>query len=184
MQISIILQDQDVQAALSRLQQKVGNLKSAMDEIGQRYERSVLENWSGQKSPDGTPWLPNKVLSNYLAYTGTGKGQKRKEAYTKGGGIRAGFARFLAGKKILVLGGHLRGSVHYQATNDSMTIGSSGSIRYAAIHQFGGLAGRGRKIKIPARPWLALNKGTTLELAPKDKSMVLEVIERHLSGEI
>jgi phage virion morphogenesis protein len=183
MQIKVIIHDQDVKAALKRLQEKVGNLKPAMDEIGQRYERSVLDNFSKQSSPDGTPWLPNKVLSNYMAYTGTAKGKKRKEAYTKAGGLRANFSRFLENKRILVLTNALRGSIHYQATSNSVTIGS-GNIPYAAIHQFGGLAGRGRKVRIPARPWLAINRGKNLDLAPRDKTMVLEVIERHIADGI
>ena len=40
---------------------------------------------------------------------------------------------------------------------------------YAAIHQFGGKAGRGRKVDIPARPFLALT--------PQDKADILEDIQ-------
>lgn len=58
MQIKIAIQDEDVKAALLRLQDKVGNLKPAMEEIGQLYERSVLENFSKESAPDGTPWRP------------------------------------------------------------------------------------------------------------------------------
>jgi phage gpG-like protein len=181
MQTKITIQDAEVRAALLQLKATVGNLKPAMDEIGQLYERSVLDNFAKESSPDGTPWQPTKVLSNYLMYRGTEKGAKRKEAYTKKGGFRADFSRFLAGKKILVLSGSLRSRIHYQADKSSVTIGSAG-IPYGAIHQFGGMAGRGKKVKIPARPWLATNKGDSLELAAKDKAMVLEVIGRHLAG--
>lgn len=181
MQIKITVKDQDVRAALQRLKEKVGNLKPAMDEIGQKYERSVLENFAKQSSPDGTPWAPNKIISNHLAYSGTAKGAKHKPTHTKSGGMRAGFARFLENKRILVLTGAMRGSIHYQATNNSMTIGTA-NIPYAAIHQFGGLSGRGRKVKIPARPFLAANRGAVMELAAKDKAMVMEVIEKHLAA--
>ena len=76
MQIKITIQDADVQASLLRLKDKVGNLKAAMDEIGQRYERSVLENFANQSSPDGKPWQPNRIISNHLAYIGIDKGGK------------------------------------------------------------------------------------------------------------
>lgn len=33
-------------------------------------------------------------------------------------------------------------------------LAGSGQVRYAAIHEFGGMAGRGRRIFIPARPYL------------------------------
>ena len=181
MEIKITIQDAEVKAALKKLQDKVGNLKPAMDEIGQRYERSVLENFSKESSPDGTPWLPNRIISNHLAFSGTAKGSKRKETHTKAGGFRAAFSRFLANKKILTLTRTMKDRIHYQATENSVTIGTAG-IPYAAIHQFGGKAGRGKKVNIPARPWLAVNKGQSLDLAAKDKAMVLNVLEKHLAA--
>ena len=51
--------------------------------------------------------------------------------------------------------GHLIGSINYQSSSSSLSIGSGNEVQdYAAIHQFGGQAGRGRKVKIPARPYL------------------------------
>jgi len=46
--------------------------------------------------------------------------------------------------------------VHQNVTEDSVTIGSS--MLYARIHQKGGMAGRGRKVRIPARPYLGLTE--------------------------
>ena len=45
MDINITIDDAEVQALLGRLLAKTGNLKPAMDEIGQWYEWSVLENF-------------------------------------------------------------------------------------------------------------------------------------------
>jgi phage virion morphogenesis protein len=175
MQIKIAIQDADVKALLQRLKDKVGNLKPAMDEIGQRYERSVLENFANESSPDGTPWKPLKAQS--IA------GQYKKSKKKLKGGIRIAYQRYLDGKKILVNKGTLRDRVKYQATRNSMTIGSTGAIKYAAVHQFGSRADS--KNKIPARPWLAINVGSEqMDLAPKDKAMVLEVLERHLADAI
>ena len=49
---------------------------------------------------------------------------------------------------------------------------------YAAIHQFGGMAGRGRKVEIPARPYLPLT--TDGDLQPEAREEVLDTILRHL----
>lgn len=42
---------------------------------------------------------------------------------------------------------------------------------YAAIHQFGGKAGRGRKVDIPARPFLVLK--------PQDEDDILEDVQAY-----
>nr|DAS70403.1 MAG TPA: virion morphogenesis protein [Caudoviricetes sp.] len=42
---------------------------------------------------------------------------------------------------------------------------------YAAIHQFGGKAGRGRKVDIPARPFLVLT--------PQDEDDILEDVQAY-----
>lgn len=49
---------------------------------------------------------------------------------------------------------NLMGSIHSQYDNDKAVVGTN--VAYAAIHHFGGKAGRGKKTKIPARPFLVL----------------------------
>ena len=46
------------------------------------------------------------------------------------------------------------GSIHPEAHPDRAEIGTD--MIYAAIHQFGGLAGRGHVVEIPARPYLGV----------------------------
>ena len=179
MEFSVTILDKEVRRKIAELKRRCKDTQPAMHEIGQRYERRVLENFAKEQAPDGTPWKPTKVLSNYLGYVGTTKGGKRRSAYTKKGGFRSAFARYLANKKILVLSGRLKSRIHYQADGNSVRIGVAG-IPYAAIHQFGGMAGRGRKVEIPAREYLAMNEGQNLVLAPQDRSIILDVIRRHL----
>ena len=62
---------------------------------------------------------------------------------------------------------NLMGSITSDYSNDMATVGTNEP--YAAIHQFGGKAGRGRKVEIPARPFLALT--------PQDKADILEDIQ-------
>lgn len=56
--------------------------------------------------------------------------------------------------KPLIDKGDLRGSISSLADNDTAIVGTN--IVYAAIHNFGGMAGRGRKVKIPQREFLTL----------------------------
>lgn len=64
---------------------------------------------------------------------------------------------------------NLMGSITSDYTNDTAVVGTNEP--YAAIHQFGGKAGRGRKTTIPARPFLKL----TLE----DESDIMEDIQAY-----
>lgn len=62
---------------------------------------------------------------------------------------------------------NLMGSITSDYSNDMATVGTNEP--YAAIHQFGGKAGRGRKVKIQARPFLALT--------PQDEAYILEDVQ-------
>ena len=63
-----------------------------------------------------------------------------------------------------------------------MTIGSSGSIPYAAIQQMGGQAGRGKKVTIPARPYLAMNSGDGLALAEQDRTWIMNMVREEMAS--
>lgn len=53
---------------------------------------------------------------------------------------------------------HLAGSINYQIGRSGLKIGTGGEVNdYVAIHQFGAKAGRGRKMKIPAGPYMAFS---------------------------
>ena len=56
---------------------------------------------------------------------------------------------------------------------------------YAAIHQFGGMAGRGRKVEIPARPYLPLKReGGDHALTPTMNSRLLEMVADFIDGQM
>lgn len=61
----------------------------------------------------------------------------------------------------LRLTGRLRNSLTYVADHASVAIGTN--VRYGAIHQLGGKAGRGRKVTIPARPYLGASEAEKQE---------------------
>ncbi len=58
--------------------------------------------------------------------------------------------------KVLQRRGNLARSITRHADAESAMVGTN--LVYAAIHQLGGQAGRGRKVKIPARPYLELTR--------------------------
>lgn len=60
----------------------------------------------------------------------------------------------MAGGLTLVDTARLRNSINAKASSNSVEIGTN--VIYGAIHQLGGQAGRGKKVTIPARPFLAV----------------------------
>jgi phage virion morphogenesis protein len=65
-------------------------------------------------------------------------------------------ARALAGGKTLTDTARLRNSIDSAVAGDTVFVGSN--VVYSRIHQMGGMAGKGRKVKIPARPYLGVSK--------------------------
>ena len=85
--------------------------------------------------------------------------------------------------------GVLRGSIRVYSDKSSVTIGAArvmtkaGSpLEYAAIHQFGGMAGRNRKVRIPARPFLPVDRDGNL--SPEAERGVLAAIYDHLAESV
>ena len=68
--------------------------------------------------------------------------------------------------------GQLASSVTTQYDDDSAVIGSNKD--YARIHQLGGDAGRGKKVKIPARPYLFLVDDNFKEIITECKNYLSE----------
>lgn len=80
------------------------------------------------------------------------------------------------GGKILQDRGQLAASVTTDSGDDYAQIGSNRV--YAAIHQFGGEAGRGHKVTLPARPFLLMTAEHTLQ--PEAEEAVLGIAMDHL----
>jgi phage virion morphogenesis protein len=80
------------------------------------------------------------------------------------------------GGKILQDRGQLAASITADSGGDYAQVGSNKV--YAAIHQFGGQAGRGRKVAIPARPFLPMTAAGQLQ--PETETAVLEIAIAHI----
>jgi len=81
------------------------------------------------------------------------------------------------GGMTLVDNAHLRNSVHGRSGTSYAAAGPQGIV-YAAIHQFGGMAGPGRSVEIPARPYLPERDG---RLHNSDAVFVDAVLGRYIA---
>ncbi|MCC2096556.1 MAG: phage virion morphogenesis protein [Hyphomicrobiales bacterium] len=142
------IEDQDLQAELTRMIAQMGDLRPFHLNVGEHLLNSVDDRFQGQHDPKGAPWKP---LAPATAAKRVARGQ--------------------VPLTILRARGHLAGSFAYQAGAHQVEIGSN--LVYAAIHQFGGQAGRGRKVTIPARPILGLS--------PADEQEIVEIGKDHLN---
>lgn len=171
MAIEIKIDDAELKSMLKALQAKLGNLKPVMREIGAIVKTSVVKNFEvgGRYSEAGSvkggtkKWQPLSIRTLFA--------RPARQIVGKRGQFKASFERKLMNRKILFKQGLLLGSINYQAAADSVRIGPHRV--YAAIHQFGGRAGRGRKVKIPARPYLVIQD--------QDLAEMKAAISRHLS---
>lgn len=172
MKVTCTVNDTALQARLTHLTRNLGNLRPVMNEIGQKYERRVLENYANESAPDGTPWPRLSATTLMMGIT------RHKGIGKRGGLVKAG-RTYITNKKALVESNRMRSRLHYQADATSMRIGYIG-IPQAAIQQFGGLAGRGHKVRIPARQNLAMNSGDGMVLAARDRVWILAALQHHL----
>lgn len=62
----------------------------------------------------------------------------------------------------LIKSGRLRGSITHTASSDQTIVGTN--VIYAAIHQFGGSAGRNHSVHIDARPYLGVSGDDEAEI--------------------
>lgn len=127
--ITIKINEQDVIEALQRLRQVTNNLRPLMINISEIMLDDVMENFEQQ----GRPCWPDLAEVT--------KEKREQRGYWPG--------------KILQMRGELAASIQNNATDKSAIV-STNKV-YAAIHQFGGMAGRGRKVKIPVRPFMVLS---------------------------
>ncbi len=92
--------------------------------LGEAALQLVKREFEGGHDPYGTPWKPLSSVT-----------------------IQRSPRRM--GGKVLLDTGRLRRSFHRLPVPNGFVITSG--VKYAAIHNFGGMAGRGRKVRIPRR---------------------------------
>ena len=80
--------------------------------------------------------------------------------------------------KILRQSGYLADKTAYNYDDKGVEFGSDA--KYARLHQFGGNAGRGKKVKIPARPWLGIGDRDSEKLLKKATALLQHQINQNL----
>jgi phage gpG-like protein len=165
--VNVIIDDTQLQAALRRLEHAGVDLSPAMRDIAQALVLVTEDNFEAEGRPI---WMPLSEATKHARLGG-------KKAYKKNGELTAAAQRRQdAGFRILQHTGGLAGSI---STDYDSTQAVAGSNKlYAAIHQFGGEAGRGRKVEIPARPYLPVTAEGNLQ--PEAREEVLDTILHHL----
>jgi phage virion morphogenesis protein len=144
--LRIQIRAEDLERRLGQIAQRASNMRPAYQAIGNYLVGETQDRIKRETSPDGTRFQPLAAAT-----------VRRKAAKGK---IR----------KILQEEGNLVGTIAAQVHGAGVAIGSN--LPYAAIHQYGGKAGRGRKVTIPARPYLGVSEA--------DEQEILGLIEDHL----
>ncbi|MEK7382081.1 MAG: phage virion morphogenesis protein [Elusimicrobiota bacterium] len=161
--ITIEVHNTAVQAALSRLQASISDPTPAMQSIGDEMVSRIALGFNDSRDPWGNGWEPLKLATTL----------KRRHGNSPGA------------DKPLVNFGHLASSFSARADRESVTVGTNwmaGVIATgAAIHQFGGKAGRGRKVTIPPRPFLPIRKWVG-ELPADWETAVVNILQRYIQG--
>ena len=70
--------------------------------------------------------------------------------------------------------GRLRSSIVHTLTEGGRAVEVGTSVAYAAIHQLGGRAGKGRRARVPARPYLGIDE--------RDRAAIARIVTRALEG--
>ena len=122
--------DREVQAMVARAVSSIQDMSPVMKSFSEYMVTRTDDRFRNEKAPDGSPWQRLSPIT-----------VKRKAEQNKI-------------DKILQQDGFLR-LVHPAADRDSAGVYSDRI--YAAIHNRGGMAGRGRKVKIPKREFLGFN---------------------------
>lgn len=166
--VSITIDDRQLQATLRNLERAGGDMTPAMRKISQTLLKITEDNLEAEGRPK---WAP-LAESTKLARLGG------KKAFKKNGELKASAQRQLSNFRILQHSGQLASSVTPDYDSNQAVIGSSKV--YAAIQHFGGEAGRGGSVELPARPYFPMTADG--ELQPEAREEVLDTVLRHLKS--
>ena len=127
--IEIKIDNKELNQVLGKLFEKTTDLRPLMKNIAGIMADAVEENFKQEGRPE---WAKLKDSTIKL---------RTQKGYWSG--------------KILQMRGELAASITSEYSENSAIVGTNKT--YAAIHQFGGNAGRNKKVTISARPYLKLD---------------------------
>ncbi|QIW15846.1 phage virion morphogenesis protein [Pasteurellaceae bacterium RH1A] len=144
--IKITLNDTQAVSSLQQIARQLESPRRLYGILGESLKKIHNQRFKQEIDPEGNRWqaLSDRTLA-----------LKRKRGKSL---------------KILRQDGNLADRTAYNIKADGVEFGSSQP--YAALHHFGGRAGRRRKVTIPARPWLGVGR--------RDEDYLLEKARHHL----
>lgn len=173
---TITVHDEQVRAALKALASRVQNMQPVLQAIGEDIVERTKHRFDTSTGPDGVAWKPNSAATLDMLAARLGKSYRKKS-----GDLNSKGAARVAGKKPLIgESGDLRRQIIAVADDRSVTVSST--VAYSAIQQFGGKAGRGHKVTIPARPFLPVRQDETLY--PQEQALVLAELNAYLADRL
>lgn len=132
--------------------EKAQNIEVIKDDIGLITDTDIRKNFEKEESPSGKKWIEWSETTK--KYRKNNEGKKKD-----------------LGEKKLRFENDLYKSLAYKKTKYGVIYGTINQpIKYARIHQYGGKAGRGRKVYIPSRPYI----GISIRLKEKIKRYILD----------
>ncbi len=161
-----------IERVLDKLQRaaKIAGTKTVLEGIGDIVVDSVQENFR-EEGVDGKKWIENRhdtIAKKHL--NGKKNNYRKNRRLTKTGQRRVGKNQILTDTSTL------RRSVHRtKFSGDSVFVGTN--MPYGAIHHFGGPTGRGKKVNMPARPWLVVNKNGLKRIEEFVESKIEEALK-------
>ena len=142
--LTVDVNDRQVNRLFSRLLNKTNNLRPAFRAVGEVVYNSVMENFRAEQDPKGSKWtrLARRTIAERLG--------KHPSSPIH----------------ILHETGNLERSIHTKATNSYVSIGTS--VEYSSAMQFGN-----KRKHIPARPYLGVKDRDWAEIKATIKDYIL-----------
>lgn len=171
MQIDVKIDDARLMTQLRRMMVAAAHPQTAMQEIAAYGESSTRLRFRTQTGPDGQKW---KQLADSTLLRVMGPKARTKRGHTSAKAIRK-----LSARQILIDSGQMVGSASHRFGGNYAEWGVNKNVKkdgvnIAAVHQFGAQAGRGKKVTIPARPFLGISND--------DRDEIMHILRKHFGG--
>lgn len=152
---------------------RLGRTDEVMAALGELVVSQTMRNFQLEQAPDGTKWKKSRRAMGSSDKT-AGVQRDARGRFIKGSGKKS---KGKSGGKTLQDTGTLRSSITYKVATGGMEVFIGSNLQYAAVHQFGGKAGRNLSTTIPARPYIGLNQ----EIEDEAREIMKEFIKDSLS---
>ena len=148
--IDVRIVKDEIQPIMKSLLQRLGNLTPLMKNVGELASRSIGKTFEQEGRPKKWKPLAKSTIKQ----------------------------RTLAGHwpgKILQRHGFLKQMVYKAESRRVLVFPRGESSKYAAIQHFGGQAGRGHKVTIPARPFMLIQQEDWAEIKKLAEAYLMEI---------